>query len=261
MRKILLTIMLCSMLNAENSSIISNNWQKFDLNKTKKAPLIQEENIDFKDSLNQILAKALENNNGIDKTYGNLDFESENANFKNLNSIYELENSSLFFQKELFIAQNSYNYSNGLVSRYEINDFLLGLNGFFDKQKEQNSKSFGSEFAYSNFIKAYSNYYIPDNDDKNLQLGLSFILPANKNFVFDLSKDKEKINYEFSYSPYSVFSVNLTHKDFNLKENNNDTAVKFGFSFNLNESFSKQLRKKDNALQEVNRYDFLQRTR
>lgn len=42
-----------------------------------------------------------------------------------------------FFKKELFVAQDNYNYSWGLINRYEKDDFLFGVNGFIDKQKEQ----------------------------------------------------------------------------------------------------------------------------
>ncbi|MBM0636681.1 inverse autotransporter beta domain-containing protein [Campylobacter sp. VicNov18] len=244
---------------AKNNS--RNSWKYFDYKKIKKAPQIPEENIDLQSTFDNLLSKVLENNNGIDKTDGNLDFENENAQVKNLNSLYEWENNSLLFQKELFIDQSNYNYSGGLINRYEKDDFLFGVNGFIDKQKEQkDTKSFGAEFGYSNFIKAYSNYYIPNEAEKNLQLGVSFVIPAYTAFAFDISKDNDKINYQMSYSPYSVFSLNLLHRDYNARESIDDTVVRLGFSFNFKEDFLKQFRKKDNALKEINRYDFLQRT-
>ncbi|EIR0478696.1 hypothetical protein LI574_000131, partial [Campylobacter jejuni] len=53
---------------------------------------------------------------------------------------------------------------------------------------------------------------------------------------------------------------NLLRRDYSARETVDDTVVQVGFSFNFNESFLKQFRKKDNTLEEVNRYDFLQRT-
>ncbi|VUA74343.1 Putative periplasmic protein [Campylobacter coli] len=181
---------------------------------------------------------------------------------KNLNSLYEGENNSLLFQKEFYATQDSYNYSGGLINRYEKDDFLLGINGFIDGQKEQKeSKSFGAELGYYQFVKAYSNYYVPNEADENLQFGVSFTIPSYSAFIFDISKDSEKINYQVSYSPYSVLSLKILRRDFSANEAIDDTVLQVGFSFNFNESFVKQLRKKDNALQEVNRYDFLQRVR
>lgn len=268
MRSILYTIpiLFFSLLNADElDKALKNNqnkWKKFDYQATKKAPTIKEENIDFKSALNGLLSDVLENKNGIDKTDGNLDFQNENVQIKNLNSLYEGENNSLLFQKEFYAAQDSYNYSGGLINRYEKDDFLLGLNGFIDGKKEQKeSKSFGAEIGYYQFIKAYSNYYIPNEADENLQLGVSFVIPTYSAFIFDISKDSEKTNYQVSYSPYSVFSLKLLHRDFKAKETTDDTVLQVGFSFNFDKSFLKQLKKKDNALQEVNRYDFLQRVR
>lgn len=83
--------------------------------------------MDFKSTFDSLLSKTLENNNGIDKTDGNLDFQNENAQVKNLSSLYEGENNSLLFQKELFVAQDNYNYSGGLINRYEKDDFYLEL--------------------------------------------------------------------------------------------------------------------------------------
>ncbi|EKI8262071.1 inverse autotransporter beta domain-containing protein [Campylobacter coli] len=258
-------ILFFSLLNADElDNALKNNqnkWQKFNYQATQKAPTIKEENIDFKSALNGILSNVLENKNGIDKTDGNLDFQNENVQIKNLNSLYEGENNSLLFQKEFYATQDSYNYSGGLINRYEKDDFLLGINGFIDGQKEQKeSKSFGAELGYYQFVKAYSNYYIPNEAEKNLQLGMSFVIPTYTAFAFDISKDNDKTNYQVSYSPYSVFSLNLLRRDYSARETVDDTVVQVGFSFNFNESFLKQFRKKDNTLEEVNRYDFLQRT-
>lgn len=266
MKSIFCIIILFSLLNSDEledalmKNKHKNSWKHFDYQNIKKAPKIPEEDIDFKNIFNNLLSKTLENSNGIDKTDGNLDFKNENARIKNLNSLYEGENNSLLFQKEFFIAENDYNYSGGLINRYETENFLLGVNGFIDKQKEQKDiKSFGVELAYSNLIKAYSNYCIPNEADNNLYLGVSFIIPTYTALIFDISKDNDKINYQISYSPYKVFSLNLLHRDYSTPENIDDTVIQIGFKFNFKEDFLKQFKKKDNTLKEINRYDFLQR--
>lgn len=133
MRGIFYIIALFSLLNADEltEALAKNNnqnsWEHFDYKNTKEAPKIQEENVDFKSTFDSLLSKTLENNNGIDKTDGNLDFQNENAQVKNLSSLYEGENNSLLFQKELFVAQDNYNYSGGLINRYEKMIFYLEL--------------------------------------------------------------------------------------------------------------------------------------
>jgi len=266
-RSIFYIMILFSLLDADELSkaLAKNNnqtsWDHFDYQNIKEAPKIQEESVDFQSTFDSLLSNTLENDNGIDKTDGNLDFQNENAQVKSLSSLYEGEHNSLLFQKELFVAQDNYNYSGGLINRYEKDDFLFGVNGFVDKQKEQeDTKSFGAEFGYSKFIKAYSNYYIPNEAERNLQLGMSFVIPSYTAFVFDVSKDDEKTNYQVSYSPYSVFNLNLLRRNYSIRESIDDTIVQVGFSFNFNEGFLKQFRRKNNTLEEVNRYDFLQRT-
>ncbi len=221
MRGIFYIIALFSLLNGDEltEALAKNNnqnsWEHFDYKNTKEAPKIQEENVDFKSTFDSLLSKTLENNNGIDKTDGNLDFQNENAQVKNLSSLYEGENNSLLFQKELFVAQDNYNYSGGLINRYEKDDFLFGVNGFIDKQKEQkDTKSFGTEFGYSKFIKAYSNYYIP-----NEAYFFVMLILAYKNFhSFAFSCDflflkvpliSRLIIYNQNYYFFMVFSLLL----------------------------------------------------
>ncbi|HDZ5085899.1 TPA: inverse autotransporter beta domain-containing protein [Campylobacter jejuni] len=265
MRGIFYIMVFFSLLNADelkealSKNNNQNSWEHFDYKNTKEVSRIQEENVDFKSTFSNLLSKTLENNNGIDKTNGNLDFQKKNVQVKNLNSLYEGEDNSLLFQKELFVAQDNYNYSGGLINRYKKDNFLFGVNGFINKQKEQkDTKSFGTEFRYSKFIKTYSNYYMPNKAEKKLQLGMSFVIPTYTAFIFNISKDNDKTNYQASYSPYSMFSLNLLHRDYNTRETVDD-VVQVRFSFNFNESFLKQFRKKDNTLEEINRYDFLQR--
>lgn len=98
-------IALFSLLNADEltEALAKNNnqnsWEHFDYENTKEAPKIQEENVDFKSTFDSLLSKTLENNNGIDKTDGNLDFQNENAQVKNLSSLYEGRIILCFFKK------------------------------------------------------------------------------------------------------------------------------------------------------------------
>ncbi|TKX31394.1 inverse autotransporter beta domain-containing protein [Campylobacter aviculae] len=254
-----------SLLNAtelENTLVNNNHWHSFDIQSVKKPPRIQEKNLDISSGLNNLLSKALENRNGIDTTDGLLDLQNEILWLKNLNSIYESDNDSLLFQKEIFLTQNGYNYySSGLVNRYKKDAFLFGLNGFIDRQEDQQNdiKSFGAEFGYSNCIKAYGNYYILDEIEKSFQLGVSFIDPTYSVLTFDVIKDEEKTNYQLIYSPYSIFNLSLTRRIYTNVDVDNDIVVQLGFNFNFRKSFLKQLHKQDNIFQEINRYDFLER--
>ncbi|TKX32112.1 inverse autotransporter beta domain-containing protein [Campylobacter estrildidarum] len=246
----------------ENTSINNQQtWHKFDFLSIKVPPKIQEKNLDITSALNKLFSRTLENENGIDVTDGVLDLQNENIRLKNLSSIYEAENDSLLFQKELFIAQEGYNYSSGLINRYKKNAFLFGINGFIDKQEEQkDARSFGAELGYSSFVKAYANYYILDETEKSFQLGVSFIDPTYSVFTLDVIRDEEKTNYQLIYSPYSILNFSLTQRVFNANiDANNDIVVQLGFNFNFRKSFLKQLHKQDNIFQEINRYDFLER--
>ncbi|MED7853047.1 hypothetical protein VWN94_10645, partial [Campylobacter coli] len=42
---------------------------------------------------------------------------------------------------------------------------------------------------------------------------VSFTIPSYSAFIFDISKDSEKINYQVSYSPYSVLSLKILRRD------------------------------------------------
>lgn len=78
--------------------------------------------------------------------------------------------------------------------------------------------------GYYQFVKAYSNYYVPNEADENLQFGVSFTIPSYSAFIFDISKDSEKINYQVSYSPYSVLSLKILRRDFSANEAIDDTV-------------------------------------
>ena len=270
MKKTFLKILLCflftpfSFADALSEALAKNkegNWTTFKFEYQDDTPGVQSESVDFQTTLNSTLSSVFEKNNGIDNTEGNLDFQNENFQMKNLTSIYESENNSLLFQKEIFVSQESYNYSGGLINRYTHEDFLLGVNGFIDKQKEENSdsSSFGGEFGYADMLKAYANYYIPQDEsvENNLQLGLSFAVPTYDSVIFDISEDNEKTNYQISYKPYEVLNFNLLRSV--DRQNESQGAIRMGFNFSLNESFFKQLKKSENKLEEINRYDFFQR--
>ncbi|MEB2816434.1 inverse autotransporter beta domain-containing protein [Campylobacter upsaliensis] len=273
MKKTLMGTLLCFF--AQNSFIFADvlgkaleenkegNWTRFKFKYENNTPEVQEESVDFQAALNSTLSSAFEKNNGIDQTEGNLDFQNENFQMKNLTSLYEGENDSLLFQKEIFVSQESYNYSGGLINRYMHENFLFGVNGFIDKHKEENSDSsnWGAEFGYTDTLKAYTNYYMPQDKsvERNLQLGLSFVVPSYESVIFDVSKDNEKANYQITYKPYKVLNFNLFQSQ--NKEDEIQNAVRVGFNFSLNKSFLRQLKEDESKFEEINRYDFFQRNR
>lgn len=253
-------VLSLSLLNADGLFDFSE-WKTYDRNILQKPKGLTQESIDFQSALSSSLAKILERGNSADTTESHIDYAQQNLQIRNINLIYENEKNSLFLQKELFINKDYVDYSNGLISRYQRGDLLLGLNGFADKQQEEKIYSFGTEFGLSRFFKAYTNYYIFEeekNDD--MEFGLVFALPQYTPLGFDLSADYEKVNYTINYSPYSFFNVALTRQQYKDIDEPR-TNVYFGFKLNYNESFLKQLRKGNNQLQRINRYDFFNRKR
>jgi len=257
----ILSLLICFCLDADElSEALENNknskaqWQKFDFNFSKEVPRYNPKELDFKESINAFLSNSLENKNGIDRTDSIFDLENKNISVKNLNSLYESEHNSLLFQKQADIKTDDYFYSNGIIGRYENNDFLLGFNTFIDKKDEQKAhSSLGTEIGYR-FFKAYVNSY--DSDQKVYRVGINFVLPYFDAFDFDISKDEQKINYGISYSPYSIFNLALVHRNFSISQDE-DTAFRLGFSLNLYQRIYKQLKKNTN-FNRLNRYDFLE---
>ncbi|MBK1971705.1 inverse autotransporter beta domain-containing protein [Campylobacter sp. TTU-622] len=255
MKRVFLIVVICT-INVLAGSNPNNQWKKFDFNISQKKIKTPEYNINFKDSFSSLLSNVLENKNGIDKTWDDLNFNNGNVKIKNLNSLYEYKNISLLFQKELYVSEDNYNYSGGLINRYKQDNFLIGVNSFIDRKKEQKDVSFGGEFGYSNFLKAYTNYYYFDQAKRNIQLGVSFTIPNYDYFYFDINKNEENIDYKVSYSPYSIFNLNFIFRELDQSE---DRILQLGFKIDLNKSFFKQLKKNNDIFEEVQRYDFLKR--
>ena len=230
--------------------------RKMDINLS--SPQIYEpESTDFNDNLNNSLARFLEQKNGVDMTTSNLDFANESFELHNLNLLFDYKNSSFLLQRDLFVRKDSTDYSTGLINRYENNDFLFGVNSFFDEVSEKKSYSFGSEFGFSNFFKAYSNYYILEDEaqKKNLELGINFALPKNLPFEFEVSKDNEKLDYGVNYKAFSMFDVKLLQQDY--KNNPNSTNLYLNFKYDFNTGFFEQLKPERKPFEKINRYDFL----
>lgn len=255
MKKIFLILIIC-IINVLAETNIHSQWKKFDFNISQKKIKTPEYNVNFKDSFNSLLSNFLENKNGIDKTWGDLNFNDENLAIKNLNSLYEYKNVSLLFQKELYMSEDNYNYSGGLINRYKQDNFLIGINSFIDRKKDQKDVSFGGEIGYGNFLKAYTNYYYFDQIRRNIQLGVSFTIPNYDYFYFDINKNEENVDYKISYSPYSIFNLNFIFREL---DQNEDKILQLGFKIDLNKSFLKQLKKNNNIFEEVQRYGFLKR--
>lgn len=251
-----LIIFFCN-LEAFADSHEDNNWTRFDFNVSKKIES-QTEDIDFQIALNSFLANVFENNNGIDDTKGNLNFEDENFQMTSLTSLYEGENNSLLFQKGFFVSEKHYDYSGGLINRYAVDNFLWGINGFVDKKKENDEiVSLGGEFAYANTLKSYT-HYVSDTTQEDLQFGLSFIVPYYRSVIFDINKNRERTNYRFAYKPYEAFSFNVLHKNFH--HHDDELIFQIGFNFSFDKNFFEQLKQKDNFLEEIQRYDFLEKS-
>ncbi|MCW1360519.1 inverse autotransporter beta domain-containing protein [Campylobacter sp. US33a] len=251
-------------LKSNTSSVVIQNqeWIQFDRKFIFEAPQnLQDESVDFKNYLNAQFAKILENGENGEQTDSNLDFANQSLELKNLSTLYEYENNTLLFQKEIYIAEQNYNYSGGLINRYKQEDFLLGVNTFVDGQEDMQNHSFGGEFGYSKYFKTYANYYIPDDEAKQrvAEFGMSFVFPYYTPLGIDISRDFEKVDYKISYSPYSIFNLSLVHHDYNELDPN--TSVHFGFTIRYDKHLLKQLTKNDNALEEIHRYDYLKRNK
>lgn len=257
MKKVCCLIFLCSLLYAES-------WKSYERNVTLKPKQFQEQMPNFQDSLNNSLAQILEFGNSADKTSSNIDFNSQKFELKNMNLLYENQYGVLLFQKEFIINQEYLDYSNGLINRYQQGDMLFGINGFADRVQEKNSYSVGTEFGYSPYFRAYTNYYVFDHNElneeqkRNLQLGLAFVLPAYTPLGFDISKDDEKLRYTLNYSPFSVFNFSLTQQKLNSNQAE-DTSLHFGFKLDYKKSILKQLKKNENKLYELDQYEFYKR--
>lgn len=240
----------------------SKELKKMDINLS--TPRVYEPaSVDFRDNLNNSLARFLEQKNGVDSTTSNLDFANESFELHNLNLLFDYKNSSFLLQKDLFVKKDSTDYSAGLINRYENHNFLFGLNSFFDEVSEKKSYSFGSELGFGNFFKAYSNYYVLDDAPQttdmkkdNLELGVNFALPKNLPFELEFSKDNEKLDYGVSYKAFSMFDVRFLKQDYK-NDTPNSTNLYLNFKYDLNKGFFKQLKPERKPFERIHRYDFL----
>ncbi|ACM63951.1 TPA: inverse autotransporter beta-barrel domain-containing protein [Campylobacter lari] len=211
-------------------------------------------------SLGQVL-----NLSSKDKTEANLDYGALNVNIKNINSILDYENATLLLEKQARIGQLEQAYSLGLINRYEFDEFNLGFNYFNDQYKEAYEKnSFGAEFQFSRYFKAYVNHYnIKENDSEDsTELGLMFDLPY-LNILNVNSNIKELQNqYNITYSPISILDLSLNYQDEKTSAKD-QTAMWVRFRLNYEQSLSKQFYNslyRKNNIGKFNRYDFATRT-
>ncbi|WP_257395463.1 inverse autotransporter domain-containing protein [Campylobacter lari subsp. concheus] len=211
-------------------------------------------------SLGQVL-----NLSSKDKTEANLDYDALNVNIKNINSILDYENATLLLEKQARIGQLEQAYSLGLINRYEFDEFNVGFNYFNDQYKETYEKnSFGAEFQFSHYFKAYANHYnIKENDSEDsTELGLMFDLPY-LNVLNINSNIKELQNqYNITYSPISILDLSLNYQDEKTSAKD-QTAMWVRFRLNYEQSLSKQFYNsfyRKNNIGKFNRYDFATRT-
>lgn len=211
-------------------------------------------------SLGQVL-----NLSSKDKTEANLDYDALNVNIKNINSILDYENATLLLEKQARIGQLEQAYSLGLINRYEFDEFNLGFNYFNDQYKEAYEKnSFGAEFQFSHYFKAYANHYnIKENDSEDsTELGLMFDLPY-LNVLNVNSNIKELQNqYNITYSPISILDLSLNYQDEKTSAKD-QTVMWVRFRLNYEQNLSKQFYNsfyRKNNIGEFNRYDFATRT-
>ncbi|EAI2146143.1 hypothetical protein L8Y64_02075 [Campylobacter lari] len=211
-------------------------------------------------SLGQVL-----NLSSKDKTEANLDYDALNVNIKNINSILDYDNASLLLEKQARIGQLEQAYSLGLINRYEFDEFNVGFNYFNDQYKEAYEKnSFGAEFQFSHYFKAYANHYnIKENDSEDsTELGLMFDLPY-LNVLNVNSNIKELQNqYNITYSPISILDLSLNYQD-EKTSTKDQTAMWVRFRLNYEQSLSKQFYNsfyRKNNIGKFNRYDFATRT-
>ncbi|QOR01783.1 inverse autotransporter beta domain-containing protein [Campylobacter sp. 2014D-0216] len=230
----------------------------------QKPQEFQPQNTDLGSFASQSLAKVL-NLSSKDKTEASLDYNALNVNIKNINTIADYDNASLLLEKQARIGQIEQAYSLGLINRYEIDDFYLGFNYFNDYYKEACSKnSFGAELQFSDYFKAYANYYdVKENDtDDSTELGVMFDLPYLSVININSNIKEAQNQYNITYSPLSILDLSLNYQD--EKTSAKDQAAMWvKFRLNYEQSLSKQFYNSlyhKNAIGKFNRYDFATRT-
>ncbi|WP_139470728.1 hypothetical protein [Campylobacter armoricus] len=225
----------------------------------------QNQSIDFNSYASKSLGQIL-NLSSKDKTEANVDFNALNVNIKNINSILDYENASLLLEKQARIGQLEQAYSVGIINRYEFDKFNLGFNYFNDQYKEACGKnSFGIEFQFSSYFKAYANHYSvkESNLDDSTEVGVVFDLPYLNTLNVNSNIKEMQNQYNITYSPISILDLSLNYQD--EKTSAKDQAAMWvRFRLNYEQSLSKQFYnsfyRKNNIVGEFNRYDFATRT-
>lgn len=231
-----------------NSKEFDNKWKKVDINMTYNLLNSNEECIDIDSSFNNLLSNVIEVNNGIDKTDANLDFNNKQIKIINLNSLYESDNNSLLFQKQINANENFYSYSTELISRFTYEKLLFGFNTFNGINEEKNIIGFGGELAYSNYFKLNSIYYKEEEIDK-IRLNMEFNIADHAYLGINLNKKEDDKEYKITYSPYSILNLSYGYKD------TGSNSIMLGFTFNYNKKLFKQLN--EEKINQLNRYDFI----
>lgn len=240
--------------------VFATEWKLYDLNTSLFKPInrYSGESFDFSNNTNVFLSRILESGSAADNTINTIDFNSKTVNIKNINLLYENHFSSLLFQRELFVDVNYVNYYNGLVNRFYQGDFTFGFNGFINTYQENKLYTFGSEFAYGNYFKFFTNYY--DFDDKlikdDTEIGINLRLPIYSAIGVDFVIDSEKSTQSINYSPYPIFNISLIRQDYQ-SELPTSTSIFLNFNINYNLSFKKHFKKNNFQFKRYNNYDFL----
>ncbi len=241
----------------------ATEYHTYDLNTSIFSPVKSNEanTFDISNNTNIFLSSILERGTGADNTVNFIDFNNQSINIKNINLLYSNEYSTLLFQREFFADTNFVNYYNGLINRFSYKDFTLGFNGFVNNYQENNLYTLGSEFAYGNYFKFFTNYYNFKDEflQDDLEFGLNFTIPFYSYLNIDLIKDNTKITQSLNYNPYPIFNISLVRQRYtNAAEAlQSSTSILFNFNIFYNQSLRKQLKRNKFRFQRYNNYDFL----
>lgn len=220
------------------------------------------ESVDFNTFTSNTFASML-NLSSYDKTEANIDFNTLNLNIKSLNRLLEYKNSTLLFEKQARISQDEQAYSVGIINRYEIDKINFGINAFSDQYNLSSKRSFGAEVQFSDFIKAYANYYdYKENDsDDSKEFGFLIDLPYLNIFNINTNVKQTQNQYNISYSPFSILDLSLNYQDDKINKDQSSAWIKF--KLNYEESLMKQFYNSwynQKNIDKFDKYDFVNRT-